>query len=250
MKNINKLQNKLQKLNSQKKSFSSLESMSIPQFIKYKHILSTEKTIKTQMTKMENIGSGINFWYDSVTNSWIENPKINCLKYEKLEKMAAYTRDKTLYQLGLSLYKPIPVLLQKPYKKLHPAYTLVKSKLHKAVQNSAKNFNYFKSYLLPKTLNNIAISSAKQCIKGYRNLKNNLSFFKVRMSKKSTLQYLNIIKNEALRQLDGNTNSFKESLKVNIPYQSFQNHPSANTVNLRKSNNKSSSVLMPSLEIR
>ena len=99
MKKIYKLNQKLENLESQKQKFNSLETISIFQFIKYKKILSQKTKISKQLQKLTSIGNYINFWYDTKTNSWIENPKINCRKYQKLEKNAEYKKDLKLYKI-------------------------------------------------------------------------------------------------------------------------------------------------------
>jgi len=99
MKKIYKLNQKLEQLESQKQSFNSLENISLLQFIKYKNIVSKKNKISKQMQKITSLGEDINFWYNSKTNSWIQNPKINCRKYYKLEKNIAYKKNLKLYKL-------------------------------------------------------------------------------------------------------------------------------------------------------
>lgn len=99
MKKFYKLNQELEQLESQMKNFNSLENISLLQFIKYKNILLKKTKISKQMQKITALGNYINFWYDTKTNSWIKNPKINCRKYHKLEKKIAYKKDLKLYNL-------------------------------------------------------------------------------------------------------------------------------------------------------
>lgn len=99
MKKIYKLNQKLEQLESQKQNFNSLENISLFQFIKYKNIVSKKNKISKQMQKIASLGEDINFWYNAKTNSWIENPKINCRRYYKLEKNVAYKKNLKLYKL-------------------------------------------------------------------------------------------------------------------------------------------------------
>lgn len=104
MKKINTLNLKLEHLESQKQNFKSLENISLLDFFKYKNILSKQNKITKQMEKIYSLGKNINFWYDAKTNSWIENPKINCRKYYKLEKNIAYKKDLKLYKLRINSF--------------------------------------------------------------------------------------------------------------------------------------------------
>lgn len=92
MSKINDLNQKLEFLNSQKPKFESLENISLLQFIKYKNIVTKENKIRKQISKYISLKSEINFWYDSINKSWIENPKINCNKYCELERKASYKK--------------------------------------------------------------------------------------------------------------------------------------------------------------
>ena len=104
MKKINTLNLKLEHLESQKQNFKSLENISLLDFFKYKNILSKQNKITKQMEKIYSLSKNINFWYDTKTNSWIENPKINCRKYYKLEKNLAYKKDLKLYKLRINSF--------------------------------------------------------------------------------------------------------------------------------------------------
>ena len=99
MTKLYKLSQKLEQLESQKQNFKSLENISLIKFIQYKHIISKKNKINKQMQKITSLGRYINFWYDFKTKSWIENPKINCRKYYKLEQNIAYKKNLKLYKL-------------------------------------------------------------------------------------------------------------------------------------------------------
>lgn len=225
MKKIYKLNQKLEYLESRKQNFSSLENISIIRFIKYKNLISKENKISKQMQKITSLGEEINFWYDSNTKSWIENPKINCRKYYRLEQNAAYKKDLKLYKLGLIDKKPLPPLIQNLYNKFNP---ILKSANSTIKENHPKiqKYNFFKifydkyknftSYTLPQKLNKLAINSTKKCIKCYRKIHDDISFFRRCITYKNSIKYLHMIKQEATKQLDAceNVKSFRDSIRV------------------------------------
>lgn len=92
MKKFNTLNKQLQNLQSQKNKLYSIENLSIFQFIKYKKLISKESKITKQMQKISNLENNINLWYTTSTKNWIEDPKINCRKYCKLEQNATYKK--------------------------------------------------------------------------------------------------------------------------------------------------------------
>lgn len=207
MKKFNKLNQQLENLHLQKNTLSSIENISIFEFLKYKNLISKENKLSNQKAKILEQGKQINFWYDDTTQAWIENPKIKCRKYYHLEKKACYKKDKKLYKLGLIEAPPVPILFQK--------YTLFSSLLNhfKKITNKIQ---IFRSYVFPKFFNNLAIGSAKKIISGYRLLEKDIQFFRNCISNTNSLKYLKSVKSEAIRQLNytGKQPSFREYIKV------------------------------------
>ena len=236
MKNLNNLSQKLEKLQSQKKTFNSINNISLAQFIQFKRILSKEKKINKKMENVISLGNEINFWYDSKTKSWIENPNINCRKYYKMEKNAAYKKNLKLYKLGLcekrplppiilslkAFFKPITIFLKQQFENLKPV--LSKYNFFKKIH---QKFNYFKSYTLPKNINKLAVNTASIGIKGYRHLRSNCRYIRSNIVSKDSFKYLKNVINEANRKVDNyeKSLSFRDSLKIENFKSMDQNDP-------------------------
>ena len=219
MKKIYKLNQQLEKLESQKQKFNSFEDVSILQFIKYKNIISKKNKITKQMQKIVSLGEEVNFWYDTKNNSWIENPKINHRKYYKLEQNISYKKNLKLYNLGLSNQKPIHPSLQNIYNKFQPILNYLKIFLNK-INFPKKIFTklkYFLSNIFPQEINKLAITTLKPCIKGYKVIQNDIKYVKNQVKSKPLYKYIKELANEANNQLIAAEKniSFKESLKVN-----------------------------------
>lgn len=176
MSKINDLHQKLKDLNSQKQNFKSIENLSLLQFIKFKNLITKENKIRNKITKCVSLSSEINFWYDTVNKSWVENPKIKCNQYCKLERKASYKKNLKLYRLGFINKKPLSPLVQDiskillPFSKLFKfVYSNVKTKMQKIsiIKKICNKINYLKSTLLPQKINKLAINTAKIGIKGY-----------------------------------------------------------------------------------
>ena len=193
MKKINYLNQKLKKLQSQKVNFDSLENISILQFIKYKNIISKKARINEQMKKAKASLNEINTWYDNLNKSLIENPKINCRKYDKLQKKAEFKKNFKLYKLGFIEKIPLPPLLQKVKNSISQ---------NSFVQNVRKQYHFFKSHLLPQKINNFAVNTAKLGIKGYRKIQADCRFIRDTVASKNSFSYLKNVIQEANAQLD------------------------------------------------
>ena len=213
MKKIYKLKNTLEKLDLQKKNYNSLDNLSIPQFINYKMILSKESKINKQLEQAIMQEREINFWYDSNTKSWIDNSKINCRKYCKMEKKAAYKKDLKLYKLGLLNKKPTHPIINKV---LSPIGLLFNKKIKPIFKHIYNKIYLFKSQVLPQKFNNLAISTASIGIKGYRHLKSNCRYIRFSITSKNSFKYLKNVMQEANKKVDSAEKSkqFRESLKI------------------------------------
>ena len=225
MKKISKLNQDLKKLQSQKKDLISIETISLFQFLKFKNLISKENKINKQIEKLSSQAEEINFWYDSNTKSWIQNPKINCRKYDRLHKRAKYKRDLKLYQLGYLDYLPLPPILQK-FKQFLPKIDYSKLNFFKNISNE---FNYFKSYKFPQKINQLAINTTKKFIQGYRKIQSDYKFIRTVVGSKSSIRYIKSIIEQATIQIDEKDKisiqnspkprkkefDFRQSLKVN-----------------------------------
>lgn len=230
MKKLKKLNLQLENLESQKQKYKSLENISISQFIKFKSIISKQKKISNHIERCISLGKKINFWYDSKNNSWIKNPNISSRKYFRLEKHAAYKKDRKLYKLGFTDKKPLHPFIQNlinsaisVHEKLSPVINKITSKFPKPdlskfiLFRKIKNkYNNFTSITLPQKINNVAVSTAKIGIKGYRSMQSNCRFIRNTFKSKKSFKYIQNVINEANKQisLTEKQQLFRESLKV------------------------------------
>jgi hypothetical protein len=222
MSKINDLHQRLQDLHSQKQNFKSLENISLLQFIKFKKLVTKESKLKAKISKYISKSSEINFWYDNLNKSWIENPKINCNKYCRLERKASYKKNLTLYKLGFINKKPISPIWQNISKLLSPiskALKFIYSKIQKInfIKKICNKVNTFKSIILPQKINTLAVNTAKIGIKGYRKLQSNYRFVRNSMSQKKSFIYFRNVINEANQQIINSEkkNNFRQSLRIN-----------------------------------
>lgn len=226
MPKINDLHQKLQDLNSQKQSFKSLENLSLLQFIKFKNLITKETKVRNKISKYVSLSSEINFWYDTVNKAWIENPKIMCNKYCRLERKASYKKNLKLYKLGFINKKPVSPFIQDISKLFLPVlklfkfiYLKVKTNIQKIsiIRKICNKINYFKSTLLPQKINKLAINTAKIGIKGYRHLQSNYRLVRKSFEAKNSFKYLKSVIKEANQQvlISEKEKKFKESLRVN-----------------------------------
>lgn len=228
MRKIYILNQKLENLQSQKKSFPSIDNMSILQFAKYKRILNDEERISNKIYKLNLLKKEVNFLYDINTKSWIANPKINCRTYYKLEQKALYKKNLTLYKIGVLYEKPKPPVVQNISSfatpliaNINTKYTAVKKYLDKnffskftLFKRINQKYDFFISNTLPRKINKIAINTAKIGIKGYKHLAADCRFISSSLNSKTSYKYVKSIINEANKQISKGYD-FRESLKIN-----------------------------------
>lgn len=230
MKKVKYLNLKLTNLESQKQKYKLSDETSFLEFIKLKSIISKQKKVSKALEKCISIGNEINFWYDSLNKSWIQNPNISPRKYCRLEEHAAYKKDLKLYKLGLTDQKPISPFFQKIHiinnsikEKLSPILKKFHSKIPKIdISNFIliKKVRNFKSNVLSPQINNIAINTAKVGIKGYKKIQANCRYIHNSINSKNTFSYIRNIINEANNQISMSEKQrlFRESLKVPSTY--------------------------------
>ena len=193
MKNIKKLNRKLQKLESQKINLDSLENVSVFQFAKYKKIVLEKEKIKKQINVVKLYGNEIKRKYEDQIDIWINNLSINCRKFSRLEKKEEYNRDMQLYKLGLLNKRPLSPIVQK-LKDILPKVDISKFNYFKKISNS---YNNFKSNILPQKINKFAVNTAKVTIKGYRNIKSDIRFIRNYINSKNSVKYLKSVLQKA-----------------------------------------------------
>lgn len=225
MNKIDKLNHELKKLESQKTALTSLDDLTLFQFLKQKRIKSRESKIMSQLQKRQKMANKINFLYDTNTKSWIENPNINCNQYHKMQQKAEYQRNLKLYKIGYLSQRPLPPLLKKLTSYL-PKTVLLKFNF---LKKSNQNHNSLETTQFPKKFNNLAVSTAKVGIRGYRTLRSNCKYIRNYLTSRNSIKYIKNIISEAKDQIDQaeakkilhTTNitskgvQFRESLKFN-----------------------------------
>ena len=116
MKSIKKSKQKLQNINRFTNNIQcnyTIDKISVIQFFKIKHYIKTKKKILKEIKQVQRFVKGCKLLYEYDTRRWINNPRINCKKYCKLEAKAKYNRDLKLYKCGVLTKKPILPALQK-----------------------------------------------------------------------------------------------------------------------------------------
>lgn len=222
MRNNQSLTNKLDKLEKIKTNYSSLNDLSILQFIKYKKNISQENKLNKQLAKNIMLKNEINFWYDSTTKSWIDNLKINCRKYYRMEKRAEYKKNLKLYKLGFLNKKPSLPIIQNINNSLNPVKDFFRNNVkpiltkYNFIKIIYNRFDYFKSQILPQKVNNLIVNTASISIKGFRHFKSNCRYLKKSITSKNSYKYLKNVINEANKKIDSSekNNNFRESLKL------------------------------------
>lgn len=237
------LNQKLEDLQSLKKTFPSIDNMSILQFAKYKKILHNEEKITNKIYKLNLLKKEVNFLYDINTKSWIANPKINCRTYYKLEQKALYKKNLTLYKIGVLSEKPkhpvvqnISTFITTILTNIKSTYANIEKYLNKKFfskftlfKRLNQKYDFLISNTLPRKINNLAINTAKLGIKGYKQLETNCRFIKNSIDSKQSYRYVKSIINEANKQISKGYD-FRESLRINPnDLRTMDNNNSVNT---------------------
>lgn len=231
MKKLKKLNQKLQKLQEQKNNFISIEDASITDFIKYRFISSEIKHIKENIERINFYAEATKLLYESKEKKLMENPKINCRKYCRLQAKAEYERDLKLYKLGVLDKKPPNILsskIQAFSEKTKLSLQNIDYSKFSCFKKIYDKYNYFKSYFLPKQVHKLAINIAKLGIKGFRRLETDYIFLRNNIISNNTFRYIkNTVKQanaQVSDELRHNNRAFtpeelryRESIKFN-PY--------------------------------
>ena len=224
MTNINILNNKLEKLNLQMIQTKDINNISLHQFLKQKNLLKQQLKLNKKISKIRHQEQKINFIYESNTKSWIENPKINCRKFYKLDQKALYKKDLQLYKLGITTKKPISPIIMKISKFIKPIFTSISfmskkliSKLSKITifNKLIKNLKIFKEQILPNQINNMAVNIATTVLKGYRELQYNYRFIRNNLKSKNSVKYLHTILEQANQRIIDSSNSGNTHINSN-----------------------------------
>lgn len=216
-KNIKTLTKELEALQKINSYTIDLQSSSIFSIIKYKYRLHKQKKLESQIQKLNLTKQKIIEKFDNQIDSWLNNSKINCRQYYKLEPKAIYKKEKILYKLGYISKRPLSPLEKSLKRKFSPIINFFKALISK--------IPFYK--LNPKKhFTNIAINSTKYCIKNYRKIECFKSSAKKSVLESSLMKKIINIKQEALKQLDeesrlekldkDQSSDFFNSIKVNV----------------------------------
>ncbi|HOZ54708.1 MAG TPA: hypothetical protein PK993_01495 [Clostridia bacterium] len=239
-----------------------LTKISFKDFLKYKNMIFKKELIEFEISKLQKIQNDIVNIYSKKNEKWLYDDNMNCRKYCKLEKKASYIRDKKLYKLGFMKQKPVNPILQNIINTVKEK--IIEPVSNKLSQNRYSSKNIFKSILEKPPINNFlklfsknttfkkinsffketvptklttrAISGAKKCIIGYRNISNNLnssaklyyrnilsspiiqviSYIKSQAKIEADLYSNFLIKSQTKKESDLCSNSFLSNIKVDL----------------------------------
>lgn len=236
IKNLTKDLENLQKINSFP---MDLQTSSIISLIAYKHRLYKQRKLESKIQALNTTKQKIIEKYDTQIENWLNNLKISCKKYCKLEPKATYQKEKLLYKLGYSSKRPVSPFEQNLKKIFAPIVISFKSLVSK--------IPFYK--LNPKkNITNLAVNSTKYCIKSYRKIKNFKACARKSLLSSTLIRRMQNIKQEALKQLEeefktdviNNTQNsdFFNSIKVNVSPTSFNPQKKYSPNNHKKQFNK------------
>ena len=219
IKNLTEELKEVQKINSYP---IDLQTSSIFSIFSYKNRLRKQKKLETKIEKVNLSKQKIIEKYDNQIESWLNNLKINCRKYCRLEPKAIYKKEKNLYKLGYLSKKPLSPFKQNLKKFFSPIINLFKAIISK--------IPFYK--LNPKkNIKNLAVNSTKYCIKSYRKLECFKAYAKKNLLESTLIKRITNIKQEALKQLDEESkidimnktqnSDFFDSIKVNVSPELF-----------------------------
>lgn len=206
----------------------NISTLSINELKHYKNLIRKKELIAKALNKYEIKKEKAINSYNSKNETWLYDELMNCRKYCRLEGWANYKKEKKLYKLGYISKKPsLPFI--KPtkdyisFKFIEPfseKIPFLKKYLKTTSQNSPicqtlSCVNNFTKNKLPQHLTNLAISGTKKCIIGYRFLSNSVNHFGRNISKSPTIQFINYIKQQAIKEADCESNNFISQIKVN-----------------------------------
>lgn len=205
MLNLNKLNTKLQKIKSKRISTNNLENFSLFDFLRYKHSISKERKILQQIKKCKLIEKEAILVCDANIKHWFKNQTINCRQYYKIEQKAEYTRDKTLYKIGLIKNKPIPPFIQNIKKFFSESIILERFRKNHFFKKIKSSLSQLFSQKIPQKTNTLAINAAKLLIKGYRTIEPQYSSVKYALRSSIPVQYLKNVIAQASFEINSHT---------------------------------------------
>lgn len=196
-KNINILTKELNAITELTNKNINIHTSSIFSILQYKLQLQKKKHLENKIKKLNDQKTKFVDKFDKKINNLLNDSKISCRKYCKLEPSLTYKKEKFLYKFGYISKRPLSPLEKNLSLKFSPIIKFFKSIISK--------IPFYK--LNPKrNIRNLAIHTTKKCIKGYRKIENLKCSAKSNILKSSLIQKLLCIKSEALQQLEDEEN--------------------------------------------
>lgn len=228
-----------------------ISQISSKDFSKYHSLISRKEILESQINKLLQYKDDIVKNYSTHNEKWLYDDNMNCRTYCKLEKKAAYVRDKSLYKLGFADSKPLHPVLQNLKQFISTNISQPASEKLNSIKNKCKSFinktpipkfDNFIQNTLPSKFTDVAISGTKKCILGYRSISNCLNqstkTFSRNIASTPIIQVLSYINTQAKKEADLQSNSFLSRIKVDV---TTPNYSYYNSQNFSKSNNFNSS---------
>ena len=224
-------------------NFPPIYDISLKELQKYKKLVSRKEFLQKKINCILNKRTKIIDKYNNKNRIWLAS-NMNCRKYYKLEQSAAYSRDSSLYKLGMLNSKPTPPFIQnfknifhekisEPLSfKLSHIKNKINSYLKKVSEKSPiyqtvkKSKNYIRNDL-PVSLTNVAVSSVKRCIVTYRKFTSTINgsvhLFTRTISSAPTIRTMASIINKAKIEADLQQNQFLARIKVDPNTNEYNN---------------------------
>lgn len=192
-KNFKTLTKELDLLTNQTQKTINIYTSSIFGIMQYKLRLQKKKRLEHKIEKLNDKKDKFVSKFDRKIEKILKNPKISCRKYCKMESWLTYKKEKLLYKYGYISKRPISPTIKAILSKLFP-----NSKLF----DSSSSILPLNNLISNKKITDMAISTTKKCIKGYRKLNHIKQSAHTTILKNSLVKKLLYIKNEALQQLE------------------------------------------------
>ncbi len=224
-------------------NFPPIHNVSSKELQKYKNLISRKEFLQKKINTLLNKRTKIINKYNNKNRIWLAS-NMNCRKYYKLEQSAAYSRDSSLYKLGMLNSKPTLPFIQNFKIIFHEKFleplsfklSHIKNRINSYFKNASeksplyqtvkKSRNYIKNDL-PVSLTKAAVSGVKRCIVTYRKFTNtiNSSFhsFTRTVSSAPTIRTLASIVKEAKMEADLQQNEFLARIKVDPNTNEYSN---------------------------
>lgn len=189
-------------LTSQTQDNINIYTSSIFAIMQYKLRLQKKKRIEHTLSKLNDKKNKFISKYDKKIDKILNDSKITCRKYCKMEPWLTYKKEKFLYKYGYISKRPIS-----------PTAKAVLSKIfsHSNFLNSSSSNSSSHKQVSNNQITNIAIKATKKCIKGYQKLKQAKKTTHKAVLRNSLIKKLLYIKNEALQQLEEEKKSKKSN---------------------------------------